>query len=523
VIIVEESFLGLYVRIVEDSMNIFTLSVPLYVNPYAYKKLGIKFNVAHHIYNAVLGECERRKKKYINSPNYIQAQEKYKLNLKSEYKILYAKAEADSKYTENNIVKFVQSIRNKSWLEPHINANETNQLARRAFQASYKTLGWIKGKDNYKKAKVKFKRFGKDYIYSLDDGGSNSSSFKLKNIVDHPKLVWQGVELPLIVKSNDQVAIYCLSEKVKRKNIRIKRKLVNNKWNYFVDITCEGEIYNKPKNILGSGVVGIDIGPSSIAYISDTKCKMDNICNIKQDIDLRKDIQRKITRLRIRLNPDKYNDNGTNKLRTQYKTKWISSHRLKELEKKYSEVRRKNKESRRNSHGIICNEIRSLGDYLKVDKDSYKEWQSSGYGKSLENHSPGLLTKLLENKFNYTKGKFEAIDTKNSKSSQRCPNCGNIKKKELKDRIHTCQCGFEYQRDLTSAIVNKFYNTELNSLNVNEANNFIMGKQSILSTCIKELIQSVHQNRKFVVVAGTIPELQQIVAKDEVNTEITLL
>jgi hypothetical protein len=48
----------------------YTATVPVFVNEYAYSKLTKRFNVAHHIYNCFLGECEKRKRKYLANSNY---------------------------------------------------------------------------------------------------------------------------------------------------------------------------------------------------------------------------------------------------------------------------------------------------------------------------------------------------------------------------------------------------------------------------------------------------------------------
>ena len=39
------------------------------------------------------------------------------------------------------------------------------------------------------------------------------------------------------------------------------------------------------------------------------------------------------------------------------------------------------------------------------------------------------------------------------KTSQICPDCGQVKKKKLSERIHQCDCGCVIQRDIASAIV----------------------------------------------------------------------
>ncbi|HET7639498.1 MAG TPA: zinc ribbon domain-containing protein, partial [Ktedonobacteraceae bacterium] len=39
------------------------------------------------------------------------------------------------------------------------------------------------------------------------------------------------------------------------------------------------------------------------------------------------------------------------------------------------------------------------------------------------------------------------------KTSQICPNCGNVRQKDLSERWHSCACGCELDRDTASAKV----------------------------------------------------------------------
>jgi hypothetical protein len=39
-------------------------------------------------------------------------------------------------------------------------------------------------------------------------------------------------------------------------------------------LVCQGKPFIKPKNYLGAGDVGIDIGPSTIAVVSETKAQL---------------------------------------------------------------------------------------------------------------------------------------------------------------------------------------------------------------------------------------------------------
>jgi hypothetical protein len=60
----------------------------------------------------------------------------------------------------------------------------------------------------------------------------------------------------------------------------------------------------------------------------------------------------------------------------------------------------------------------------------------------------------LKNKAERAGGQVVEIPTYSTKLSQTCQ-CGRVKKKTLKERVHQCECGVTAQRDLYSALLAK--------------------------------------------------------------------
>ncbi len=162
-----------------DEKGMFVFTCPLYVDPHAIKELESRFNVAHHIYNCFLGECQRRRKKHNNSFFYKQAipffillkkkqqeliklEEQYKLskdvNVKSnidalkveittikgrcDYHFDQAKIESgyylrnSEKYGKTNgLETFASATIQGKWLGQHIDSHCRNKLMERAFKA----------------------------------------------------------------------------------------------------------------------------------------------------------------------------------------------------------------------------------------------------------------------------------------------------------------------------------------------------------------------------------------------------
>jgi len=521
----------------------FITSIPLYVNEYAYSVLTKRFNVAHHIYNCFLGECKKRRDKYLKSDLYKEAGTKYKefaakkVGDKKEINELFKSAITESGFylrsnshgRDNSLEQFAASTIQRTWLGDHIDSHCRNKLMERAFKAAQRSLKKELNKrtGGYERPKLRFKRFGRDYICSLE--GKNSISplkFEFKNEIY--QVVWRGLSLPVYFDENDDTIKHAINNIENISYIRLKRKPVRGKWQYYADLIIDGKRLLKEKNKLGEGVVGGDLGPGTLACVSNEfvilRSTASNVLESNAYLKLEKQrriIQRQIDRQRREANPDNFNENGTIKKGS----KWIVSKRQKHNENQLADLQRRIKEMRRDNHGAIANELRSHGDEFRLDKDSYKGWQRSRYGSSLLKHAPGMLVELIRDKFENTGGKIDEINTYDSKSSQTCPNCGDISKKQLDERIHDCKCGFIMQRDIVSAIVNKFWNTEKKTLDVDKSKRFIKDKRSVLQAGIEKILQSVREGHLLPSTFGTIPELERIACQfdDQISSDACCL
>jgi hypothetical protein len=58
------------------------------------------------------------------------------------------------------------------------------------------------------------------------------------------------------------------------KYVRLVRRRINGNLRFAVQLICEGRPHQKPEHILGQGSVGLDLGPSTIAVVSDAQAVM---------------------------------------------------------------------------------------------------------------------------------------------------------------------------------------------------------------------------------------------------------
>ena len=58
----------------------------------------------------------------------------------------------------------------------------------------------------------------------------------------------------------------------------IKRKIIRGKIRYYAQLVCDGKPYQKEGNQVIQGKIGLDLGPSTIAEVSNTGAKLDLFC-----------------------------------------------------------------------------------------------------------------------------------------------------------------------------------------------------------------------------------------------------
>ena len=350
---------------------------------------------------------------------------------------------------------------------------------------------------------------------------------KIKKVDGELCLVWNELILPFIVKEGDiKIAqMIKLFESDDTTYSRLCRKKVENKWMYLAQVMCKGVPVKKEKHILSDGIIGLDIGPSTVAIVSDKSIQLREIFSdlklSKAYLELRnkeKRLERKSDRQRRQNNPENYNEDGTVKKEVR---RWKRSKRQLIIERKRDDLRRRIAETRKISMRILAWELRAEGNEVRLDKDSYKGWQKQ-YGKSIGKHAPGMLVATIKEIFERTGGKVVSLNTFVTKSSQTCTMCLKVEKKGLTEgkdsrsiRIHECSCGFLMQRDIVSAMNNKFFDEKKQLVDTVKAKAFYEEKKPLLQACIEQVIQQARERQFLPSTFGTFPELERVACNDE--------
>lgn len=363
----------------------------------------------------------------------------------------------------------VKSKNDSKFIAHHLGVHVCQKIGTRAFKSvQKKAFGTAK--------QIHFKRKGEFVSFE----GKNNATF----LVYSNGYITVGTKtLKCLIDPKDKVSEYALKHRVKY--CRIIHKRIKGKDRFYVQLLLEGTPFSKCE--LGKEETCIDVGPSSIAIVSDKEASLEAFCeklpNLQQEKRL---LQRRFSRQLYSNNPNNYNPDKT--IKKGRKT-WFYSNRMKQTKDKLYEIERRLAAIRLNEHGKKTNEIVRRSKKVKAEKLSYKAFQKL-FGRSVNRCAPGMFVTTLENKMKRYGGKFQSISTYKTKLSQTCL-CGKIEKKKLSTRWHRCKCGMEMQRDLFSAYLGKFTTTK-NTVNLKKAIKHWNEMKPILDECIK----TVKENKK---------------------------
>jgi len=413
----------------------FILELAIVSSAHDEAELNARFEAARQLYNACLDEAKKRLELLRQSKEWKRVRKLPKtINGKPnrERTEAFKKLNSTFDFSEYALHTYATKIRN-SWISNHIDANTAQKIATRAFKAVQRIAFGIA-------KRIRFK--GKNQLKSVE-GKTNTTGIRYNESTGH--VLWSGLKLKCIIDVNDKVVTHGLSHRVKF--CRIVKRIFNGKARFFVQLVLEGKPLNKfssPDN-----TVGLDIGPSTIAYVSDEQARIYRFCDelsLKQK-EIRR-LQRKLDRQRRANNPQNYNPDGTIK---PGKKTWHSSTRYKKTKRKLAELQRKLAAHRKTLHGNLANRILRRGNRIKTEKLSYRAFQRN-YGKSVKDRAPGMFMEILRRKAENAGGSVVEFSTKTTKLSQYCHKCDKYTKKPLSQRWHTC-CNLNIQRDLYSAFL----------------------------------------------------------------------
>jgi transposase len=433
----------------------FLLELPLTVDSGQAKHLRAHFEAARQLYNALLAEALGRLKRMRADPRW-QIARAFPRSQKRERAAAFSQLRQEYGFSEYALHAFAKEA-NCIWLADHIDSMLAQTLATRAYQAANRVcLGKAK--------KVRFRSKGRG-LNSVENKWNKSG---LRFVLQCPEegnqgwLIWNKDRLPAIIDWNDPVVHHGLRHRIKYARL-IRRKATSPRaegadcqgYRYYVQLALEGLPYQKPKHEAGQGVIGLDLGPSSLAIVPrEGEAQLIIFCEeLQPDLHKKRRLQRKMDRQRRANNPDHFDEKGRSRKCGKTHLPWKNSRSYMTTQRRHAAHERKLAAHRKSLHGQLVHEVIKQGNQIRMEKVSYKAWQKQ-FGRSVGLRAPGMFVELLRRTVAKTGGTLIEVPPRTTKLSQYCHGCQKYEKKPLSQRGHQCFCGIgPVQRDLYSALL----------------------------------------------------------------------
>jgi hypothetical protein len=431
----------------------FLLELPLRVDAGQARRLHAHFEAARCFYNALLGEAMKRLRAMRADPAWQEARAIPQAQ-KKERKEAFARLRQVHGFSEYALHEFAKEA-NCSWIADHIDSVMAQTLATRAYQAANRVCRGLA-------KKVRFRSKGR----CLDSVENKRDDTGLRFVLQPPEegnqgwLLWGKDRLAALIDWDDPVMHHGLKQPIKYARL-VRRKASSPQAQgadirgdrYYVQLILAGTHHQKKKHTVGSDVVGLDLGPSTIAIVPQKgEVQLLPLCEeLKPDARAKRRLERKLDRQRRANNPGNYDSKGRIKKRGKHRLIWKTSRGYLATRRRLAHKERKLAAHRKSLHGRLVHQIIRRGNTIRTEKLSYKAWQKQ-YGKSVGRNAPGMFLEHLRRTVASTGGTLSEFPTSSTRLSQYCHGCKKYVKKPLSQRWHHCACGIgPVQRDLYSA------------------------------------------------------------------------
>lgn len=455
------------------------LTLPLKLEKWQSDRLDKRFEIGRQIYNTLVRFELKKLKRLEQTAEYqeIQAQIREALsngtqtNVKPLYKRLNdlrKKAGFDEYSFKTDIKAFYKHFKD------NIRSNVAVHGIASQVWTAFDRLLYGNGK------MVHFKRRGE--LNSLRGYSATGKSGGIEIIFRGQYIEWNGLKLPIKLDPGNAYEEDMLRNRVKY--CRIVRKPGKHKPRWYVQLMLEGKPAIKrkkgtdePLHPIGNGVVGIDIGPQTIAYVAEGEVSLQELAAKTNSIERqRRILQRKLDRSRRATNPENYAEDGTIKRGIKL-TRNKSRHYLR-TQHELAMLQRKQAEARKRQHNALANHLISLGNVFIVED---MDWPSlthrakqteisektgrykrkKRFGKSVGNKAPATLIGMLKQKLSSRDAGCVIEVPTSLRASQYNHLTGEYLKKPLSQRWNDMPDGRRIQRDLYSAFLLRHTNPDL--------------------------------------------------------------
>ena len=396
-----------------------------------------EYQVQAKIFNPINIKFQELKKNKLKITKELEAQYKIEKTKRDEISSKIKELEKEYGFTQGDLQKFSTNMKNNSYMKDHLDGNTPQIISDRAFHSL----------DKYRYGKMGRPRFkSKEKGLKSIQGKANTCL----RFTKQGKFKWLDLEFDVIYDQIDKYGVQAHALSCNVKYVRFVHKFKKGKDCFYMQLILEGIPKEKSNYSVKDGVVGLDIGVSTIAAFGEEKALLSPLCDEIEPIhQYIRQLQRKSSR-KLRLNnPQNFDKNNAI---IKGKKTWIKSNSYLNLQNDIKEKHTKLANKRKNSQYLLVKEVLSMGNNLHIEKNNYKAWSKGLFGKTIAHRAPSQFESLLTRKALHAGGEVKWIDPWSAKLSQYDHVSNTYVKKSLGDRIHLLGDNKTIvQRDLYSA------------------------------------------------------------------------
>lgn len=441
-----------------------------------------RFHAISHIHNVLVKHAKKLIKKLENDREYQLLHDEYAVLLKKD------RLTKEENARRKEISKEMADIRIKMGLSEYsfqsyikVCAGQFRKCLSSQQIQKEATRVW-KSVSDYLFGKGKAVHFKKFRDFDTIGGKSNTNGVKFDK--DTLSVSWIGLHIKCKLPCRDKDRRYILDSLADEISYcEIKRLMFPNGWHYYVIVYLKGDAPKKLNPDKKRGTMGVDIGTSTVAAVSEDMVMLKELAPMCQKYNTQIEaLYIKMDASKRAVNPGKYNSDGT--INRANKDKWVYSKTYCRYRDRLKSLYRQKSEYIKQSHERMCNILIGNSKYfiaeamtfkglqkrakktersltkstIKVKdgsfKQIYKYRKKKRFGRSLNNRAPAKFITILERKAEQYGGKLYKVNTKSFKASQYDHISDTYRKVSLSSRSKTV--GGQYvQRDLYSAYLLK--------------------------------------------------------------------
>ena len=348
----------------------------------------------------------------------------------------------------------------------HLNSGELQVIAGQAYRTLEKVLFYqvrphrVKFRSKYD-SKVSFRN-------RVNTTGTRLVQSERKGYTYRLFLHKASTFIDIPVKAFTPYQQLSLMRRERIKYVQVIRQTIRGKKVYFLQIICEGYPYTKISK--GTGVLGIDPGVSTLAYVSPTEVALVDLVPSQVNCQERliRSLAQRVERSRRVNQPELYHVDGTIKKGVKFQP---LSKRAQRLQVRRQRADRSLSEERRKLHGALVNRLLSQASLIKMEDLSIKGLQRRSrevrinpktnrpfskkrFGKSVFRAAPSAFRQALLTKANQLGVEVKVISPQQLKPSQYNHLTQTFEKKPLATRLFDLSPEWtKVQRDLYSAFL----------------------------------------------------------------------